>query len=29
VFIPGHGPTSNFAHEREHNMFVSDRAMAA
>jgi glyoxylase-like metal-dependent hydrolase (beta-lactamase superfamily II) len=29
VFIPGHGPTSNFAHERETNMFVSDRAMAA
>jgi glyoxylase-like metal-dependent hydrolase (beta-lactamase superfamily II) len=29
VFIPGHGPTSTFAHERENNMFVSDRAMAA
>ncbi len=29
VFIPGHGPTSNFGHERETNMFVSDRAMAA
>ena len=29
VFIPGHGQTSTFAHERETNMFVSDRAMAA
>lgn len=29
AFIPGHGPPSNFAHERQHNMFVSDRAMAA
>ncbi|MEO5866580.1 MAG: MBL fold metallo-hydrolase [Sphingomonas sp.] len=29
VFIPGHGPASNFGHERQHNMFVSDRAMAA
>jgi hydroxyacylglutathione hydrolase len=29
AFIPGHGPASTFAHEREHNMFVSDRAMAA
>ena len=29
VFIPGHGQTSTFAHERANNMFVSDRAMAA
>jgi hydroxyacylglutathione hydrolase len=29
AFIPGHGPPSNFAHERQHNMFVNDRAMAA
>ena len=29
AFIPGHGPASTFAHERQHNMFVSDRAMAA
>jgi hydroxyacylglutathione hydrolase len=29
VFIPGHGPASTFGHERQHNMFVSDRAMAA
>ena len=28
AFIPGHGPTSNFAHERRHNPFVSDAAMA-
>jgi hydroxyacylglutathione hydrolase len=29
AFIPGHGPASTFAHERAHNPFVSDRAMAA
>ena len=29
VFIPGHGPTSNFGHERRTNQFVSDRALAA
>ena len=29
TFIPGHGPLSTFAHERQNNMFVSDRAMAA
>ena len=29
TFIPGHGPASTFAHERQHNMFVSDRALAA
>lgn len=29
VFLPGHGPASTFGHEREHNMFVSDRALAA
>ena len=29
AFIPGHGQPSNFAHERAHNMFVSDRALAA
>jgi glyoxylase-like metal-dependent hydrolase (beta-lactamase superfamily II) len=29
AFIPGHGPASTFAHERRHNMFVSDRALAA
>ncbi len=28
TFIPGHGKASTFAHERQHNMFVSDRAMA-
>jgi hydroxyacylglutathione hydrolase len=28
AFIPGHGPTSNFAHERRHNPFVSDSALA-
>lgn len=27
-FIPGHGNASTFAHERQHNIFVSDRAMA-
>ena len=29
AFIPGHGQPSTFAHERAHNMFVSDRALAA
>lgn len=29
AFIPGHGPPSTFAHERQHNMFVSDAALAA
>lgn len=29
AFIPGHGPTSNFAHERRYNPFVSDAALAA
>jgi len=28
-FIPGHGKPSTFAHERRHNMFVSDAALAA
>jgi glyoxylase-like metal-dependent hydrolase (beta-lactamase superfamily II) len=28
VFVPGHGPTSTFAHERATNQFVSDRALA-
>ena len=28
AFIPGHGPMSNFAHERQHNPFVSDSALA-
>ncbi|WP_203309180.1 MULTISPECIES: MBL fold metallo-hydrolase [Sphingomonas] len=28
AFIPGHGNPSTFAHERAHNMFVSDRALA-
>jgi glyoxylase-like metal-dependent hydrolase (beta-lactamase superfamily II) len=28
AFIPGHGPMSNFAHERAHNPFVSDTALA-
>ncbi|MBX9858020.1 MAG: MBL fold metallo-hydrolase [Sphingomonas sp.] len=29
VFIPGHGQPSDFGTERRHNMFVSDRALAA
>lgn len=29
AFIPGHGPTSNFGHERQYNPFVSDAALAA
>ena len=29
TFIPGHGGASTFGHERQHNMFVSDRALAA
>ena len=28
AFIPGHGPVSNFAHERRTNPFVGDRALA-
>ena len=28
AFVPGHGPMSNFAHERRHNPFVSDAALA-
>ena len=28
AFIPGHGPMSNFAHERRSNPFVSDSALA-
>ncbi len=28
TFIPGHGAASTFAHERQHNLFVSDRALA-
>jgi hydroxyacylglutathione hydrolase len=28
AFIPGHGQPSTFAHERRHNMFVSDRVLA-
>ncbi len=28
AFIPGHGPTSTFAHERRHNPFVGDAALA-
>lgn len=27
-FIPGHGPMSNFAHERRGNPFVADRVLA-
>jgi hydroxyacylglutathione hydrolase len=27
AFVPGHGPMSNFAHERRTNPFVSDRAL--
>src|SRR3546814_1349854 len=28
VFLPGHGPHSNFAHERRTNPFVGDAALA-
>ena len=28
VFIPGHGPTSNFGHERRTNPFVADSVLA-
>lgn len=28
VFIPGHGPTSSFGHERRTNPFVADRVLA-
>lgn len=27
TFVPGHGPTSNFGHERRSNPFVSDAAL--
>jgi hydroxyacylglutathione hydrolase len=29
VFVPGHGPTSTFGHERATNMFVADRVLAS
>lgn len=29
AFVPGHGPMSNFGHERATNPFVGDRAMAS
>ena len=29
VFVPGHGPTSQFGYERKTNPFVSDAALAA
>ena len=29
AFVPGHGPMSNFGHERRTNPFVSDSALAA
>ena len=29
AFIPGHGPMSTFAHERQSNPFVADRVLAA
>ena len=29
AFIPGHGPMSNFAHERRSNPFVADHVLAA
>lgn len=29
MFVPGHGPTSTFAHERATNPYVGDRALAA
>ena len=28
AFVPGHGPTSTFAHERASNPFVADRVLA-
>ncbi|HVJ01821.1 MAG TPA: MBL fold metallo-hydrolase, partial [Sphingomonas sp.] len=28
VFVPGHGPASNFAHERQTNPFVADSVLA-
>lgn len=28
VFVPGHGPVSNFAHERKTNPFVADSVLA-
>jgi len=29
AFVPGHGPMSNFGHERASNPFVGDRALAS
>ena len=29
VFVPGHGPVSNFGTERQSNAFVADRVLAA
>jgi len=29
MFVPGHGPMSNFATERQNNAFVADRVLAA
>ncbi len=29
AFVPGHGPMSTFAHERQTNAFVADRVLAA
>ena len=29
TFIPGHGPTSQFGYERQHNAFVADDVLAA
>jgi glyoxylase-like metal-dependent hydrolase (beta-lactamase superfamily II) len=29
TFVPGHGPTSNFGHERKTNAFVADDVLAA
>lgn len=29
AFVPGHGPMSNFAHERRTNPFVADRVIAS
>ena len=28
VFVPGHGPASNFAHERRTNPYVADSVLA-
>ena len=27
TFVPGHGPTSTFGQERQHNMFVGDKVL--